>query len=117
LQLQWAKCAGGEWCLLDELDLVGVDGFGVFVVWRAGDYGRTPVVLYVGRGGLRQEIADCRRDPTMSNARDLRITWAKVDPGDVDGVAEYLYQQLRPLWGDVLRSRAAPHAVNLPLTA
>jgi hypothetical protein len=117
LQLQWAKSAGGEWCLLDSTDLAGVEGVGVFVVWRTGDYGRASVVLYVGRGALRQEIADCRRDPTMNNARDLRITWAKVDPSDVDGVAEYLYQQLRPLWGDVLRSRAAPQPVNLPLTA
>ena len=117
MQLQWSKCAGNEWCLLDNIDLVGVDGFGVFVVWRPGDYGRASVVLYVGRGALRQEIADCRRDPIMSNADGLRITWARVDPADVDGVGEYLYQQLRPLWGDVLRSRAAPQPVNLPLTA
>jgi hypothetical protein len=35
----------------------------------------------------------------------------------VDGVAAFLYQQLRPLWGEVLRSAAAPRPVNLPLTA
>ncbi|HUQ51973.1 MAG TPA: hypothetical protein VM692_07110 [Gammaproteobacteria bacterium] len=102
---------------MNDIEPVCVDGFGVFVVWRPGDYGRAPAVLYVGRGALRQEIADCRRDPTMNNAQGLRITWAKVDPCDADGVAEYLYQQLRPLWGDVLRSRAAPQQVNLPMTA
>lgn len=117
MQLQWSKCGAGEWCRLDELDLTTVDAFGVFVVWSPGDMGRTSVVLYVGRGPLRQEIDDCRRDPTMSNARGLRITWAGVDPRDVDGVAEYLYQHLRPLWGEVPRSRAAPQRVNLPLTA
>ena len=119
LQLQWSKCAGGEWCRLDSLNLAEIDGFGVFVVWRAGDSGRTSAVLYVGRGALRQQVADCRRDPIMSykNADVLRITWATVDPGDVDAVAAYLYQQLRPLWGEVQRLPAAPRPVNLPLTA
>jgi hypothetical protein len=119
LQLQWSKCAGGDWCRLDDLDVTEIDGFGVFVVWRAGDFGRTSAVLYAGRGALRQEIADCRRHPIMSNKNSdgLRITWARVDPRDVDGVAAYLYQQLRPLWGEVLRSAAAPRPVNLPLTA
>ena len=50
MQLQWFKCAGGQWCLLEEADSVEVDSFGVFVVWRAGDFGRTSVVLYVGSG-------------------------------------------------------------------
>jgi hypothetical protein len=117
LQLQWFKDAEGEWCLLDSLNLPAADHYGVFVVWRPGDFGRPSVVLYVGRGLLRQEIDNCRRDPIIGHARGLRITWAKVDPRDVDGVGEYLYQQLRPLWGDVLRSRAAPQPVNLPLTA
>ena len=58
-----SRCAGGEWCRLDEVEPADVDGFGVFVVWRAGDVGRASVVLYVGRGALRQAIADCRRDP------------------------------------------------------
>ena len=119
MQLQWSKCTAGEWCRLDDLDVAEIDGFGVFVVWRAGDFGRASAVLYAGRGALRQEIADCRRDPIMNNKNSdgLRITWAKVDPRDVDGVAAYLYQQLRPLWGEVLRSPAAPRPVNLPLTA
>jgi hypothetical protein len=73
--------------------------------------------LYVGSGPLRQGISDCRRDPMMTTADGLRITWAAVDPRDVDGVAGYLYQQLRPLWGEVPRSGAAPRPVNLPLTA
>ena len=118
MQLQWFKRAG-DWCRLDTLNLAEVDGVGVFVVWRVGDVGRASVVLYVGRGALRQRIADCRRDPIMSNNNPdgLRITWAVADPPDVDGVAAYLYQQLRPLWGEVLRSPAAPRPVNLPLTA
>jgi hypothetical protein len=120
LQLHWYKSASDEWCRLDQLDLAKLDSFGVFVVWRGGDAGRSPAVLYVGRGSLRHAIADCRRDPILShqhNGDGLRVTWAKVDPHDVDGVAAYLYQQLRPLWGEVQRSAAAPRPVNLPLSA
>jgi hypothetical protein len=117
LLLQWSKCAGtGEWCLLTEVAIVEDDAYGVFVVWRPGDMGRTSVVMYVGRGPLRQRIEECRRDPIMGASRGLRVTWARVGLRDVDGVAAYLYQQLRPLWGEVLRSPAAPQPVNLPLT-
>jgi hypothetical protein len=116
LQLQWFKSPGGAWCRLEDADLVSVDHYGVFVVWRAGEPGGPATVLYVGRGHLRQEIAECRRNPAMIGSRDLHVTWAKVDPRDVDGVAAYLYQQLRPLWGEVVRVAAA-QPVNLPLTA
>jgi hypothetical protein len=100
---------------LDDVDPAQVDHVGVFVVWRPGDAARVPVVLYIGRGPLRQKIEDCRRDPIMRGAPGLRVTWARVDPRDVDDVAAYLYQQLRPLWGEVVRSEA-PRPVNLPLT-
>jgi hypothetical protein len=117
VQLQWFQCSRGRWCLLDEVDLVELDGLGVFVVWRPGDLGQASVVLFVGRGPLRHRIADCRRDPILRTSPGLRITWAKVDSRDVDGVAAYLYQQLRPLWGEVQSSPTAPRPVNLPLTA
>jgi hypothetical protein len=116
LQLHWAKCAGTEWCLLDKVDLTAVNDFGVFVVWRPGDSTRAPAVLYVGNGSLRHEIAECRRDPVLAAAEGLRITWAEVDPRDVAGVAVYLYQQLRPLWGEVPQPVPA-RPVNLPLQA
>jgi hypothetical protein len=118
LHLQWFKCAGaGEWCLLNEVEVAEGDASGVFVVWRPGDLARTSVVMYVGRGPLRQRIEECRRDPIMRASHELRVTWATVDRRDVDGVAAYLYQQLRPLWGEVPRSPPAPQPVNLPLTA
>ncbi len=100
---------------LDALDLARIDAHGVFVVWRPGN-GRASVVLYVGHGALRHEIAGCRRNPILGDVSDLRITWAEVDPRDVDAVAAYLYQQLRPLWGEV--ARPVPVVpVNLPLRA
>jgi hypothetical protein len=116
LQLYWYKNAGNEWCRLEEAELAGVDQYGVFVVWRAGDPGRPSAVLYVGRGHLRTGIADCRRNPAMVGSRGLHVTWAKVDPRDVDAVAGYLYQQLRPLWGEAVPVAVA-QPVNLPLTA
>ena len=88
----------------------------MFVVWRPGEEGRASVVLYVGRGALRPEINRCRRDPVIGSSPELRITWAEVDPRDADGVAAYLYQQLRPLWGEVPLPVPAQR-VNLPLTA
>ena len=115
LHLQWYKCAG-EWCLLDNVNPIDVDAHGVFVIWRPGVDGRAPVVLFVGRGALRREIDKCRRDPLLGNSSDLRITWATVDPRDVDGVAAFRYQQLRPLWGQVPAPGLA-QPVNLPLTA
>jgi hypothetical protein len=115
LQLHWYKCAGGEWCLLEEVGLAQLDPSGVFVIWRPGN-GRASAVLYVGSGPLRQEIERCRRDPVIGGSPGLRVTWAAVDPRDVDGVAAYLYQQLRPLWGEVPDPVPA-QPVNLPLTA
>jgi hypothetical protein len=114
LELQWFKRAG-EWCLLYEVDLGELDAHGVFVVWRPGN-GRPSAVLYVGHGPLRTKIAECRRDPIIGASPGLRITWAEVDPQDAVGVAAYLYQQLRPLWGEVPLPVPAQR-VNLPLTA
>jgi hypothetical protein len=116
LQLKWHKCAGTDWCLLEQVDAAAVDDFGVFVVWRPGDSTRASAVLFVGSGSLRQEIAAARRDPVLGASEGLRITWAEVDPRDVAGVAVYLYQQLRPLWGEVPQPVAA-RPVNLPLQA
>jgi hypothetical protein len=116
VQLQWFKCAGHAWCLLEEVDLADVDSYGVLVIWRAGELGRASVVLYIGNGQLRQLVQECRRGPLFRSALALRVTWARVDPRDVDGVAAYLYQQLRPLWGEVPPA-VAPQPVNLPLTA
>jgi hypothetical protein len=118
VHLQWRKCAGDTWCRLAEIDLAQIDPFGVFVVWRNGNDGRPPVVLRVGRGSLRDEIARSRRDPVYHGALDqLLITWASVDdPRILESVAAYLYQHLRPIWGDVTSSTTVL-PVNLPLTA
>jgi hypothetical protein len=116
LELQWQKHAAGNWCLLDEADLNGMGNrYGVFIIWRDGGSDKVSTVLYVGRGRLKVEIAECRRSP-LFNAPRLRVTWAEVgNPHDLDGIATYLYQHLRPIWGEILSS-AFPVPVNLPLT-
>lgn len=116
MELQWYKCAGAEWCLLEHVDTARLDGVGVVVVWREGDSQRASAVLFVGSGGLRHAVATCRRDPVLSSTAGLRVTWAEVDPRDVAGVAAYLYQQLRPLWGAVPQP-VPSRPVNLPLQA
>ena len=116
LELQWYREAAGRWCMLDEPDLQALgDRYGVFVIWRNGDAARISAVLYVGRGRLKSEIAECRRSPLFSSPR-LHVTWAEVEAHDIDGVATYLYLQLRPIWGEILSS-ALPVPVNLPLPA
>jgi hypothetical protein len=103
---------------LADVDLTTIDPFGVFVVWRNGNEGRAPVVLRVGRSTLRDEVARSRRDPVYRGSLDqLLITWASVDdPRILEAVAAYLYQHLRPIWGDVTSSTTVL-PVNLPLTA
>jgi hypothetical protein len=117
LELHWYKHASGRWCLLDDVDLKALEtGYGVFVIWRNGGAAQVSAVLYVGRGRLRSELAECRRSPLFTSPQ-LRVTWAEVDhPSDLEGIATYLYQQYRPLWGEV-GSAATPLPVNLPLTA
>jgi len=117
LQLHWHKHPAGQWCLLDDVDLnVLGSRYGVFVIWRNGGAAKMSAVLYVGHGSLKSELTECRRSPLFTAPR-LRVTWADVeDARHLDGVATYLYQQLRPIWGEIV-SATHPLPVNLPLTA
>ena len=117
MELQWQKHWAGDWCLLDDVDPKTLGGhYGVFIIWRHGDESRISTVLYIGYGHLKSELAGCRGSPLFRSPR-LCVTWADVDRlSDLDGVATYLYQQLRPIWGEIMWS-ATPRPVNLPLTA
>jgi hypothetical protein len=116
VHLQWFKASNGEWPAFDAVDAERLDQYGVFVVWRNGSAAKVSTVLYVGRGPLRQEIARCQRDAVFRDTRNLYLTWAKVDDLElIDSVAAYLYQKLRPLWGEIVL--VAPQAVNAPWAA
>lgn len=115
VHLEWFKGAGGEWPAFDVVDPHQHE-HGVFVIWRNGNAARVSTVLYVGRGQISQELARCQRDPIFRESRDLHVTWAKVaDLETIDSVAAYLYQRLRPLWGEIVL--VPPLAVNPPWAA
>jgi hypothetical protein len=116
VHLEWFKEAGGEWPTFNAVDPNRLDRNGVFVIWRNGSAARVSTVLYVGRGQIRQELARCQRDSVFRQSRDLHVTWAKVDDLEtIDSVAAYLYQKLRPLWGEIVL--VPPLAVNPPWAA
>ena len=116
MHLQWFKASAGEWPAFDEVDAEELDHYGVFVIWRNGNAARISSVLYVGRGALRREIGRCQRDAVFRDARDLYVTWAKVDDLEmIDSIAAYLYKKLRPLWGEIVL--VPPQAVNAPWAA
>jgi hypothetical protein len=116
VQLEWFKGAGGQWPAFEVVDSHHLDQHGVFVIWRNGNSDKVSTVLYVGRGPIRQEIARCQRDPVFRDSRNLHVTWAKVeDLETIDSVAAYLYQKLRPLWGEIVL--VPPLAVNPPWAA
>ena len=114
--LQWSKRTDNTWWLFSDVELGQLDGHGLFVVWLNGSGVEVSAVLYVGRGDLRYEFARCRRDP-LFRTTGLYVTWAKLhDIRELDGIAAYLYHQLRPMWGEAVPS-AQPVQVNLPVTA
>lgn len=118
MKLEWRKCAGYEWCLLRDLDLFELNQFGVFVIWRNGDTTKVSAVLYVGRGHLRNELSRLRRDPLFQDSFNLRVTWAEItDVRLLPGIGAYLYQELRPMWGEIVPQTVSPILVNLPLSA
>ena len=117
LRLEWHKRADGAWFGLDDVD-VGqlLSGYGLFVIWKNGNEAQVSTVLYVGRGSLRDELLRCRRDPAFRQGLGLYVTWTTASAEVLDPIAAYLYQQLRPLWGETV-PLVAPLPVNLPLTA
>ena len=116
LTLDWHKRVDGSWCPFDDVELARLRGYGVFVLWKNGGAAKVSAVLYVGRGSLRDELARCRRDSLFHNGGGLYVTWSTVDSHLLDPVAAYLYQQLRPIWGEVVPF-VPPMVVNVPLSA
>jgi hypothetical protein len=116
LQLQWSKTDDGHWWPFERVEPFRLDSYGVFAIWRSGTSAEVSVVVYVGRGSLKDEFARCRREPVFRSA-GLYVTWATVpDIRMLDSIASYVYRELRPVWGDV-PPLVPPLAVNLPLTA
>jgi hypothetical protein len=114
-RLEWNKCAGGEWCPLNTVDLdhQHFDGMeGVYVIWHGG---AAPATVRVGQGVIRDRLAEHRTDGQVQAYSDsgLYVTWAAIPAQQRDGVEAFLADALSPKIGQ--RFPAVERiAVNLP---
>lgn len=112
MEKSWGTCGDdGAWCGFLTLDID--DAFfdnkeGVYIIWK-----RRGPIFKIGRGNIKNGITECRRHSDFAAASDLMVTWV-VLPGDqINGVANYLEQRLKPqLKSDTTTD--APIEVNLP---
>lgn len=112
LRLTWGKCGDdGHWCDFLRLDLE-TDYFndlkGVYVIWNDEDK-----VVRVGSGIIKDRIAAHRKDTEITAYENLKVTWAKVNATQMEGVEKYLADELDPNVGERFPDRT-PISVNLP---
>ncbi len=111
MEIGWAKRDDGTWFDLgdgagEELLIDGKKG--VFVVFHAA------LVVAVGGGGIAEGLARTRKELQTRLSSELQVTWAEVEPNQIEGVERFLLDQMAPLTGGrVLNCR--PVAVNLPM--
>jgi hypothetical protein len=113
VHIDWVKYTSGQWINLDHVNLDEVEGFGVYVIWHAGNPGR---VVRVGHGDIRSRLTQLLEDPKVTAYRwlgALGVTWGAAPVGAADGIEAYLADRLKPLVAD-LAPAADPIAVNAP---
>ena len=113
MDLTWMYCQGAVWCGLHTLDFNSMHGqTGVYIIFYAGNPGR---VVYVGSGNIAERLAAHRTSPDIQAyvARDLKVTWAAVEPHWMQNVERYLADNFHPLVGDA-HPDVVPVAVNSP---
>lgn len=115
MYLEWIKCRGESWCMLNNVNLEH-EHFdhcrGVYIIWHSG---RDPAAVYVGQGDVKARLQDHRSDPAIQRfePQGLYVTWARVPPLSQDGVEAFLAQKLTPKVGTDHPS-AGPIEVNSP---
>lgn len=113
MDLTWMYCQGTVWCGLHTLDLNNLPAqTGVYIIFYAGNPGR---VVYVGSGNIAERLAAHRVNPDIQAyvSRDLKVTWAAVEPHWMQHVERYLADNFHPLVGDA-HPDVVPVAVNSP---
>ena len=115
LRVTWGRCARGNWCPLNTVDLKNsaFGSGGVYIIWHGGT---KPRVVYVGQAKkFRDRLSDHRDDGRIQRYAPygLYVTWAVVQATSRDGVENYLARTYEPLVGE-RRPTAAPIKVNLP---
>lgn len=103
MQLIWNKCQGNVWCPFYEVNL-SHEHFdrlhGVYMIWYANQ--SDAKVVYVGKGYIKQRLAERRSDSRIQSYTHLSlfVTWAAVDEASRGGVERYLADTWRPLVGE-----------------
>lgn len=111
MNVKWGTCGDdSHWCDFHKLNL-NSDGFkdkkGVYIIWS----GET--IVRLGSGIIKDRITDHRDNPEIIAYKDLKVTWAKVNANQMQGVEKYLADVLDPAVGERFPDRT-PIEVNLP---
>ena len=70
--------------------------------------------FYIGvTSNLKTRIADHRDNSEIIKYSNLKVTWAKVNGNQMEGVEKYLADKLNPVVGERFPNRT-PIEVNLP---
>ena len=111
LTLNWGTCGDdGHWCDLHKLDITAdlfKDLKGVYIIW-SGDK-----TVRLGSGIIKDRISEHRENPKITAYPNLKVTWAKVNANQMEGVEKYLADALHPAIGDAFPDRT-PISVNFP---
>lgn len=110
ISLNWVKCQNDVWCSFKNLNLDHEhfnDLKGVYIIWS------NDIVVRLGCGIIKDRISDHRTNTEITNYPDLKVTWAKVNANQMEGVEKYLADTLNPKIGDRFPDRT-PIKVNLP---
>ena len=109
IELTWSKCEGDVWCPFLNLNLesVGEETEGVYVIWHVGDGVTFARVVRLGKGNIANRIEKHRRNPDITEYAEygeLLVTWAEVHQDLLQTTVEaYLAYVYRPLVGEYPR--------------
>jgi len=110
LSIDWMKCQNDVWCGFANLNL-NHEHFnnlkGVYIFWSNN------TVVRLGSGIIKDRISDHRTNANITKYSDLKVTWAKVNANQMEGVVKYLADTLNPVIGERFPDRT-PIEVNLP---
>jgi len=111
LTLNWGTCGDdSHWCDFQNLDITA-DLFkglkGVYIIWSGKQ------VVRLGSGIVKDRISAHRKDPKVTAYTNLKVTWAKVNASQMEGVEKFLADKLNPAVGDSFPDRT-PITVNFP---
>lgn len=115
LTLSWGTCKvkyskDKHWCDLEKLNLdheIFENLKGVYIIWSHKN------VIRLGSGTIKERLKEHRENPEITEYPDLKVTWAKVNANQMEGVEKYLADKLKPLVGERFPNRI-PIKVNLP---